>query len=42
MEEEPQGESWEGDVMDDSERYENEVDYYLLLYTQQSQIESTE
>jgi len=42
MEEEPQDESWEGDVMDDSEWYENEVDEYLSLYTLQSQLESRE
>ena len=42
MDEEPQDESWEGDVMDDSEWYENEVDEYLSLYPQQSQLESRE
>jgi hypothetical protein len=42
MKEDPQDQSWDGDVQDDSEWYENEVDEYLSLYTLQSQLESRE
>jgi len=42
MDEDHQDESWEVDVQDDSEWYENEVDEYLSLYTLQSQLESRE
>ena len=36
MDEDPQDQSWEGDVQDDSEWYDNEVDEYFSLYTMQS------
>ena len=42
MDEDPQDQSWEGDVQDDSEMHDNEVDDYLSLYTMYSQLEPGE
>ena len=37
MDGDPQDQSWEGDVQDDSEWYDSEVDENLTLYTMQSE-----